>query len=283
MKVSVVADSTCAPSAAQVKSLGIEIVPINIFLKGKNYRDMIDLEPEKLYRLLPALKELPSTAAPAAGRFQEVFFRLLSQGRRVICFTVTSSLSATYTCALQAVENLCAGGGNEIEIVDTQNAGAASSLLVVEAARLAAKGAAKDDILDQIKAMIPNCKLMGALDSLEYLEKSGRVGKLPALAGDFFRIKPVFCLHRGKAEAYARPRGKRQAVSKMLEAFYRDVEGARKIWVAVTHADAAGECSAMIREIQARLPGLAIDTVPFTVAMGSHTGPGVVGIGYTYL
>ncbi len=283
MKVAIVADSTCAPSGARIRDLGIQIVPINIMLRGKIYQDTIDLEPDKFYRLLPSLKELPTTSAPAPGRFQEIFSRLLCEGRPVICFTVTSSLSGTYNCALQAVQNLAGESDCGIAVVDTQSAGAAASLLVAEAARLALEGRGIEHILEQVSAMLPQCKLMAALDTLEYLKRSGRVNKLAALAGDFLQIKPVFYLHQGKAEAYARPRGKRQAMERILESFYRDVAGAKQIWVAVTHAGATEECGMLREAIEASRPGLEIDLVPFTVAMGSHTGPGVVGIGYTYI
>lgn len=283
MPVAIVADSICAPSRGLVNSLNIEIVPITIYLDGKTYLDMFELEPEQFYRLLPGLKEAPTTAAPPAGRYRECFARLLNDNKEVICFSVTSSLSTTCECARQGAESLTAEQGGKIEIVDTLNAGAASSLPVVEAARLARAGAPKEAILDRVNMMLPNLKLFGALDGLEHLKKSGRVGKLAALAGDFFRLKPVLYLHQGKAEAYARPRGKRQAIERMLEVFYRDTAGASRIWAAVTHAGTPEEARVMAGAIQARFPDLEIDLVPFTAAMGSHTGPGLVGIGYTYI
>lgn len=281
MSITIVADSTCAPSDGLVRSLGIAVIPISIFLDGKMYLDRIDLEPGDLYARLSSLKELPTTAAPPPGRFRDAFEQLLAEAGTVLCFTVTTNLSATYSSALQARQSMPPEARQRIEIVDTQTAGAAASTIVAEAGRLAEAGCSLDEIMSRADSMIPRCKLIGALDTLEYLKRSGRVKKISALAGDFFKIKPVFYLKQGKAEAFARPRGKRQALELMLQAFLDDVAGAKEIRAAVTHAGAPDESSQLALEINRHYPEINVDPVPFTVAMGCHTGPGVVGIGYT--
>jgi DegV family protein with EDD domain len=281
LKTAVVADSACAPSAGVLQSLEISIVPNSILLEGKMLRDGIDLEPEELYRRLPALENLPTTAAPPAERFFEVFTDLLQQANEIICFTVASSLSNTNASARQALSGFSTAEKQRIHLIDTQNAGAAAGVIVSEAARMAKTGCRNGEILKQAYRMIPNSKLIATLETLEYLKRSGRVNRLAALAGDYFNLKPVFYLNQGKVTPLARPRGKRQAFNFILDEFSRDTAGATRIWCTVTHANALEESRLLLQGVRSIRPEAVTDIVPFTVAMGVHTGPGLVGMGYT--
>lgn len=282
MAVTVVADSICSPSSEKVKELGIKIVPINIHFGNKIYLDLLEIQPDDFYRRLPSAEELPTTSAPSMERFKVTYEKILDAGHSVFCLTVTSALSLTHNSMTQARDEFPDYLANKICIMDSEAAGASAGLMVIEAAKLARQGLSNEAIEVKIKELIPNCKLVVMFDTLEYIRKSGRVGKVAAVAGELFQVKPVIYLHRGKPQFFGRPRGKRQAIAMIMDQFVRDIAGAKDLRVAVTHANVEEEALALAEEVEAAYPGLEIDIVPFTPAMGAHAGPGVIGIGYTF-
>lgn len=281
--VTVVTDSICSPPAGKVKKLDIKLVPINIHIGGRSYKDLVDLKPDHFYRLLASARELPTTAAPQAERFKAVFSRILARGGEVFCLTVASALSNTYNAAAQACREFEEETEARVCLFDTEAAGAAASLMVVKAATMAGAGSSLQEIKTALNALVPEARFIGVIDTLDYIQKSGRVSRLAALAGNLFQIKPIICLHRGKTEIMGRPRGKLQALDMIVEKFASDTENADLVFATVTHANAKAEGLALARDIEAVHPGLAVDIIPFSPAMGTHTGPGVVGIGYTFL
>lgn len=283
MKVGIVADSACAPSSEDRAKLGIRLVPINIFMEGRIYQDIVELEPDALYSRLPSLKELPTTSAPSIAQFQQAYQDFIDKSMSVICFTVTSTLSGTYDVAVQARDGLDGESAGKVTIVDTRSAGAGGGVLVAEAARQAREGLSRETILQNLSPLLPNCTLVAMIDTLEYLEKSGRIGKVAYLAGDFFQLKPVIFLHEGVVHPLSRSRGKKRAMNQMLEKFNRDTGESEQVWVSAAHAGAPEDALELVERIKVSRPGIDISVVPFTPAMGIHAGPGLIGLGYTYL
>jgi DegV family protein with EDD domain len=283
MPVQIVTDSTCAPSAKKAAALGITIVPINIHFGEKVYKDFFEIRPDEFYEKLACVSELPTTSAPSAERFYDAFKKILDAGDSVFCLTVTSNLSNVYNTALKARAQFPDDLSEKIHVFDTRAAGASASLLAVQAAQAAAAGLEIDGIQSRLAAFLPNTKLLVMFATLRYIEKSGRVGKVAAVAGDLFNIKPVICMHMGETNFFGRARGKPHAVKMILDEFKADIQGAEEIRVSATHANAAEDLPPLIAGVQTLLPDLKIDIVPFTPAMGAHAGPGIIGIGYTFL
>ncbi|MDY6827551.1 MAG: DegV family protein [Bacillota bacterium] len=282
MTVKILADSICSPSLEKVEEMGITIVPINIHFGEHVYRDLFEIKPEEIYRRLSSASELPTTSAPSVKRFAEAFKTVISEGQSLICFTVTSLMSNSYNVALQARSEFTAEEASRICIFDTEAAGAPAALMVIEAARLAEEGFSLAEIEARASKMAASAKLVVMLDTLKYIEKSGRVGKVTAVAGDLFNVKPLICLHRGKTHFFGRARGKTQAARMILNEFVKDTREARNVRVAATHANAGEDLEPLIRGVKEKFPDIEIDIISFTPAMGFHAGPGIIGIGYTY-
>jgi len=282
MPVHIVADSTCSPSAERVNALGITIVPINIHFGDTVFKDFFELSPDEFYQKLAATPELPTTSAPSVDRFYEAFKKNLDGGA-VFCLTVTSNLSNTYNIALQARSCFSKEEAANIHVFDSQAAGASASLLVVQAAEFAAQGLGPEEIKKRLDALVPGAKLLVMFGTLKYIEKSGRVGKVAAVAGDLFNVKPVICMHMGTTDFFGRARGKAQAVKLILDEFKKDVADAHNVRVSVTHANAEADLPPLVAGVLSLFPQMEMDTVPFTPAMGAHAGPGIIGIGYTCL
>ena len=172
---------------------------------------------------------------------------------------------------------------NSRHVLISLAAAAACLALPVQAAESAAEGLGAEEIKKRLDALVPHAKLLVMFGTLKYIEKSGRVGKVAAVAGDLFNVKPVICMHTGATNFFGRARGKAQAVKLILDEFKKDVAGARGVRVSLTHANAAADLPPLMEGVRSLFPDLDIDTVPFTPAMGAHAGPGIIGIGYTCL
>lgn len=282
MAIKIVADSICSPSSKKVEEMGITIVPINIHFGERVYMDLLEIKPEDFYRRLTSARELPTTSAPSVKRFAEAFEKAISGGQSLICFTVASQMSNSYNVALQARSEFTAEEASRISIFDTEAAGASAALMVIEAARLSEEGFSLAEIEARAGKMAASAILVVMLDTLKYIEKSGRVGKVAAVAGELFNVKPLICLHRGKTRFFGRARGKTQAARMILNEFIKDTGEARNVRVAATHANAEEALEPLIGGVKEKFPDTEIDIVPFTPAMGFHAGPGIIGIGYSH-
>ena len=282
MAVKVVTDSICAPSLQTAETLDMTIVPINIHFGEKIYQDLFEIEPERFYRELVLAAELPTTSVPSVDRYLNAFKHILNNGDSIFCLTVTAELSNSYNVALQASKELSDELTDKILVFDSQSAGAAAGLMAVEAANLGRQGFELAEIKAKIDLLMPNAKLVVMFDTLKYIAKSGRVGKVAAVAGDLFNVKPLIYINQGKTTFFGRARGKQQAVKLILDEFIKDTKGRNNIRVAATHANAEGDLEPIMNGIRKIIPAADIEIVPFTPAMGAHAGPGIIGIAYIY-
>ncbi len=282
MAVRIVCDSVCAPSLEKAEKLGITIVPINIHFGKEVYKDLLGISPKDFYERLKIVKELPTTSAPSPERFKKVFKEILDQGDDCICLTMTGKLSLTHQTAKKAQADFKKEDAARIRVVDTMVAGAAASLLTVHAAEMAQEGRILSEIAQKIDELRSNTKLVVMFDTLTYIEKSGKVGKVAAVAGNLFRVKPLIVFQKSKPDFFGRARGQKQAVRMILEEFEKDAADKPFIRLAVTHANARENVQPFIDALKEKHPGIEADIVPFTSAMGSHAGPGVIGIGYIF-
>lgn len=282
MAVKVVTDSICAPSLQTAETLDITIVPINIHFGEKIYQDIFEIEPERFYRELVLAAELPTTSVPSVERYLNAFKHILNNGDSVFCFTVTAELSNSYNVALQASKELPDQVTDKVLVFDSQSAGAAAGLMAMEAANLGRQSFELAEIKAKIDLLVPNAKLVVMFDTLKYIAKSGRVGKVAAVAGDLFNVKPLIYINQGKTTFFGRARGKQQAVKLILDEFIKDTKGRNNIRVAATHANAEVDLEPIMNGIKKIIPAADIEIVPFTPAMGAHAGPGIIGIAYIY-
>jgi len=283
MSVKLVVDSVSAPSLRRVEELDITIVPIHVHFGTRVYDDLLEMTPEQFYRELVAAKELPTTSAPSFERFASAFEQILRQGHDVACLTVSSKFSATYGVAVQARQEFSGEDAARIRVIDLETEGSSCAVLSLEAARLCQAGATLDEVESRLRALIPNARFLAMLDTLSFIAKSGKIGKVQAVAGDLFRVKPVACIQHEGVQFIGRARGKRQAIEMMLGQFAQDVRGREDVLVTVTHANAEADLPPLIQGVEAACPGIDIDVAPFTAGMGVHAGPGLLGIAYAYL
>lgn len=280
--VSVVTDSTSCLPDELVTEHDICVVPLNILLKGKSYRDGIDISPNEVYRIMRRRRELPTTSTPSAGDFLDTFQRLSQNTESILCITVTSEQSKIYETALlakqMAREKL---PETPIEVLDSRAASSALGLIVLEAARAANRGSDLALTLEAARGMIPRVTYLAVVDTLYYLARTGRIGKAAAWGGALLKMKPIVGHDTsiGLTTPVARPRTRAKAINLLLELMGKKI-GNSPAHVIVNHADELEDGQRLEAEISSRFNCAEIYLSEFPPSMGIHAGPGVLGAAF---
>jgi DegV family protein with EDD domain len=274
--VVVMTDSNATIPGNLVRDLGIEVVPIRLILDGRSFRDGVDITPDEFYRRLPSAAIPPTTSTPSVGEFAELFEGAARGADGIVAIFVASGLSSLHDNAVSAARSL---GGVDIRVVDSRAATIAEGFIVLGAARAAARGADVDTVEAVAMEIRPRVRFYVFLDTFEYLHRSGRVGGLVRMMGTALQIKPVVYLVDGEVKPYARPRTRRKATERVLEAMHDEV-GKRPVHAAVLHAAAADEAAALRDRVSKEFQCRELLLTEFTPVMGAHTGPGVLGVAF---
>ena len=275
MTVKIVTDSSCDLPDALVAELGIDVVPLTIRFGTEELVDRRDLTPTEFWARCGASSELPSTAAPAPGAFEEVFRKAASEGAEgVVCVNISSKLSATgesAQAAARAVADVI-----PVRVVDSLSVTLGEGMIAVEAARRAAAGATVDEIVALAEDMSRRTKVFGSLDTLEYLKRGGRIGAAQALLGSMLSIKPCIEVVDGKVE----PGPKQRTRSRSLQWLADQVgasPGAENL--AVLHGDAP-DVDTLLGLLDRHYPRDRIVVGQLGAVVGAHTGPRTIGVAF---
>ena len=271
----VVATSTCL-TAEQAGELGITLVPLRIGVDGRDYRDMIDIEPAELYRLLRQ-GVMPTTASPSVGDYAAAFEAAPGP---VLCLTVGSRISAMDSAARLAAE---AAGARHVQIVETGTAAGGLRLVALAAARLAGAGLALGPLGERVRSICARVEMSGMLETVEYLARSGRVPEIAHWGTSVLRVRPVVRFDAGSGRLASLVRTPLKGVDEMRKLVR---EGARRqgagtcgegVFCTVFHGDAAGLAQELEHRLRQDLPAADLSISEMTAAMAIHVGPGVVG------
>ena len=273
MAVKIVTDSTCDISRDTVERFEISVVPAYVMFGEQSYRQGIDINPTQFYARLQSSAQLPSTSQPTPGDFTEQLQPLVSEGHQVICITVARQLSGTYNSAVQAAAQFDDGA---VTIIDSGTASVGHMLQVVAAAEdAAASDATAESVAEAARVRAGNGYGYAMVDTLEYLQKGGRIGKAQAFMGSLLKVKPILRVANGEVLPVDRPRNVRRGLQR-LEELVREAGSASKLAVAYTTDARPAE------EMRNRLSDLADPENTYTIqigsAIGTHTGPGAVAV-----
>lgn len=277
MTVRIVTDSACDLPQQLVDELGITIVPLTFRFGDEEFVDRASLSPAEFWARCSASPVLPQTAAPAPGQFAEAFRRLASQGASaILVVTISAELSATKQAAEQGAKE--AALSIPVRIVDSRSASMGEGINVLAAARLAKGGAGIDDLAKTVGDLAERTKVWGALDTLENLKKNGRIGGAKALLASALAIKPIITVKDGKVAEGGKQRTRSKALAFVVEQF----RAAGNVTdVAVLHAQCT-DVDAFISQLRETYKGEII-VGDIGSVIGSHTGPGTIGVTYHVL
>ena len=273
MAVKIVTDSTCDSAPENVDRLDISVVPAYVLFGEESYRQGIDINPTQFYARLQSSPQLPSTSQPTPGDFTERFGSLVADGHQVVCLTVAQQLSGTYNSAAQAASQF---GDVAVTIIDSGTASVGHMLQVIAAAEDAAlPEATAEAVAEAARIRAGGGYGYAMVDTLEYLQKGGRIGKAQAFMGSLLKVKPILKVANGEVLPVDRPRNLRRGLQR-LEGLVREQGAVSKLAVAYTTDAAPAE------EMRHRLSDLTAPENTYTVqigsAIGTHLGPGAVAV-----
>lgn len=273
MSIKIVTDSACDVPSDLAAAFDITIVPVYVNIGQDSYEDGVDISRQEFYQNLYSYPTPPTTAAPAAGSFTEVYERLAANGAsEILSLHIASNLSNTFNAARLGAE---AAENAKVTLIDTQQVSLGGGLLVLMAAEAAANGARMAEIIEMLQARIPKTRIFGMLDTLESLRHSGRVSWAAFGFGTLLQIKPLMVVAEGEVEAVARVRTKKRAIKQLLQMVEEFSPFER---LAIVHVN-AGELVANLQEQTKHL--FPAEHAPIitelTPAIGAHFGLGAIG------
>ncbi|MFQ5860451.1 MAG: DegV family protein [Dehalococcoidia bacterium] len=279
-KVAVVTDSSCCLARGVIEEYEISVVPFELVFDDRVYLDGVDVQPAEFYKLLSRNHRLPTTSAPKPGSFLEAFQEVGQRAESILCLTLAQNFSTTFQAARMAAETASSLlPGVPIRVMDTRTAAGAEGFLVLEAARAAQRGEELEQAAQRVEALIPRLRLYAFLDTLHYLWKGGRIPKIAAWAGSLLGVKPLMELRLGEARLLEKPRSRSKAMERLIALTKRDV-GDQPLHGNVMHANALADAEALSQWMRRELNCVELLISEFTPVMGTHTGPGLLGIAF---
>jgi DegV family protein with EDD domain len=278
--VAVVTDTTAYLPREVVEANRIHVVSLYVVFGGERTVPEAEITDYKaFFEELRSAEQLPTTSQPSVGDFISVYEPLLSAGDDVISIHISGGLSGTHESARQAAEQLEreGKGGERVHVVDSATAAGGLGLMALAAARAAAGGAAIGEVLDTVGEARGSLKMWFAIDTLEFLKRSGRIGAASAWLGSTLRIKPILTVE-SEMTPIERVRTSKRAFERMVDyARQREASGADG-WV-VQHIQAPDEAAALADRCREIFGHDAVFVSEIGPVLAAHTGPGLLGVG----
>ncbi len=271
MGVRIVTDSASDTPAELAREFDITVVPVTVYFGEESFRDGVDLTHEEFFRRLTTGSALPRTTQPTVGDFVGAYEALAGEGHDVVSMHVSGKLSGTVNSARNASREL---PDARIEVVDTGLASMGMTPALKAAGKAAQRGETAESVAKAGVEAAAETRLYIVLDTLEYLQRGGRIGKAQSLIGSLLSLKPILTVREGEIHPHEKVRTRAKALARLLEiasagAPYRDV--------ALVHETAPEEAFRLAE----RLGGLTDSPVVTGVVgpgIGTYSGPGAVGV-----
>jgi DegV family protein with EDD domain len=275
MPVRIVTDSSCDLPEEVTTELGIEVVPLTVRFGDEEFVDRVELSVSDFYRRMAASDDLPQTAAPAPGAFEDAFRKCLAEGAdAVVCINLSAQLSATMQSAQTAAKAL--EGVLDVRVVDSRSVTMGLGEMVRWAAEAAREGMGADAIQADVESQAQRQRIWGTLDTLDNLKKGGRIGGAKALVAGLLSIKPAIELHKGVVEEAGKPRTRGKALQWLADRLLEEPSVEK---LCVVHGEAP-DIDEFLRLISSKY-GPDDYTVGFIgPVIGAHGGPRVMGVTY---
>jgi DegV family protein with EDD domain len=279
-RISIVTDSIACLSPEIVRQWGIYVVPLNIHFEGKIYRDGVDMTNAEAYRMLEKSPDQFASSPASAGEYLETFRRAAEGASGILCITLSSHLSTIYNMASVAKEQAARElPGLDIEILDSRTAAIGEGLIVLAAARTAAQGKSLLDVLNAATAVRDKVSVIGIMDTIRHIYRTGRVPELTARVGSMLNIKPVFVITDGIVHVSRLVRSRESGINRALD-MIRHRAGNNPVHVAVAHADTFEESERLMKIIGREFNCVELWLADFSPVMAYATGTGVLAIAY---
>ncbi|MGQ9572394.1 MAG: DegV family protein [Dehalococcoidia bacterium] len=273
-KVAIVTDSTADLTPEMVKELGVTVVPLRVIFGDEALREGVDISTEEFYERLVKSRPLPTTSAPSVGDFQEVYERLLKEVDSVLSIHIGAKLSATVQAAQTARQSLAKPG--RVEVVDSQAISLAMGFAIMEAVEVARAGGKLAEVKAAAESAVRRTHVMFMVDTLEYLRRGGRIGRARAYLGTILKVKPILTLRDGEVYPEERVRTRARGLERIVQSMVKHQKVKR---AAVGHSTTPDEAASIRERVAMAFPNANVDLIRFGPVLGTHAGPGIIGVG----
>ncbi|MEA2397075.1 MAG: fatty acid kinase fatty acid binding subunit [Thermoleophilaceae bacterium] len=279
-RVAIVSDTTAYIPTEVAEANGIRLVSLYVNFGGERTEREADIRDyDRFYEELRTADSLPTTSQPSVGDFIAVYEPLLAEGKDVVSIHIAGGLSGTPEAARQAKEALerDGRGGERVHVIDSRTAAGGLGLVAVAAARRAAAGETADSVVATANAARDELKMWFAIDTLEFLKRSGRIGAASAWIGSTLRVKPILSVE-SEITPVERVRTSQRMFERMVDYARQRHDSGADGWV-VQHIQAPEQGDLLAercREVFGYEPLFCSEIGP---VLGAHTGPGLLGVG----
>jgi DegV family protein with EDD domain len=273
--IRIVTDSTCEAPPEVLHHPSVTVVPLSVVFGQEALRDGLDITREQFWERLPKSNPLPTTSQAAPSDFLSLFQTYTDAGDEVIALPISGKLSGTLSSAIIAYES---HPGWPVDVVDSKSVSIGLGLLVQEAVRMIDAGATRTEIVARLLALREKVQIVFVVETLEYLQRGGRIGKAQAFVGTLLKFKPLLGIVDGEVVPLARVRSRAKALDSAQEMLLKATSArGDKVCMALTHALAPEDAWALGAKLSK-----AFETPNFFVSdlgpvLGVHVGPGTVG------
>lgn len=268
MPVKIITDSTSDITQEEARQLGIQVIPLHVIFGGNVYRDGVDLSAEKFFEILPKRNDV-TTSQPNTDEILKIW-QTVPESETIISIHISSKLSKTYDRALEA-----ARFRQNTMVLDSLSVTLGLKFLTLEAKRMADAGMNAAAIVKNTEGMRGKIRLFGIFETLKYLKKGGRIGRVEYLAGSLLGIKPVVTLKEGELVPVSRARTMNKGIE-IVEKFLSEI---RVKSLEIVHASSEKEAVEVKKLLEKKYQNLKISVIQLGPALGVHSGPGFLGIG----
>lgn len=276
-RVRVVTDSTADLPPDLAELMGIRMVPLNVHFGDEVLRDGVDITSGDFFDRLAGARQLPKTSAPSVGAFQQAYEQAAtSDASGVLCVTISGKLSGTHNAASVAARQF---ETVPVRVLDSQTASTALGIVAIAAAEAAARGGSLDEVEAATRDVANHTDVLFYADTLEYLQKGGRIGRAQGLIGSILEIKPVLTVRDGEVEQYQRARTRGKAIQALIDWFakLRQPERVSVLW---SHNEA--DLNRLLDGLAPHYPRDQILITKYGPVIGVHVGPGAMGVAATH-
>jgi len=269
-KVQIVTDSTAYFTKEYAEENDIKIVPLSVTFSGETKDEGFPGEFEDFYRKLQTSKDFPTTSQPPIEAFAKVYEEILTENKEIVTIVISEKLSGTYNSAMAAA-NMTAP--DKISVIDSETTVSNLKMLVMIANDMAKQGKSREEIVETIEREKKKMNVVLAASTLEYLKRGGRLSATRATIGNLLNVKPIIGLKDGKLIAVAKVRGKNKAMEYLVDSVPENA-----VAITVLHILSHDDARQLYRKLQEKFPRIEIEIDEIGPVIGSHLGPGGVGV-----
>ncbi len=278
-KVAIVTDSSPYIPDHIIKENKIHVVPLTVIWGDENFYDGVDITPVEFYERLETAKVMPSTSQPSVADFEVLFRSLHNDGYEILAVLLSEDLSGTISSATQAKKLLPEA---KIEIVNSKTLAMALGFIVLAAARAANDGASLAECKKIAETAMGKCGVVFVVDTLEFLHRGGRIGTAKRFMGSLLNVKPVLAIEGGLIVPLDSVRTQKKALERIIELIEEKTAGHKSVRIATLHANNLETAEAILAEASKRIKPVEKVLAEVSPVIGTHAGPGAIGLAYIY-